>query len=115
MDSQTINTELNVEALRALSLKMDEVVEEVKLLRRSLLGSYDQPGGGMAHKVVLMEQDLRTVESKMIELNDEVSSIQNWVSATKNRAIGASVGVLLAGAGLGAGVTTIISRLLGGP
>lgn len=103
-----------IDGLKALSIKMDEVVEEVKLLRRSLLGTYDRPGG-MAHKVVLLEDDLRRTERDVSKISGKIDDVQSWIDATKNRAVGVSLGLLIGSAGVGAGVATLVSRLLGGP
>lgn len=105
---------IGLDDMKTLVIKLNEIGDEVKLLRRSLLGSYDKPGG-MAQKIVILDQDLKGLESKVNHVYGDVKTLQGFAEATKNRAIGISIGVMLGGAGIGAGVATIVSKVIGGP
>ncbi len=120
----TVTNEDIVRDIAALKNEMADFSNELKELRRTLIGSYDAPGG-LAIAVLRNERDIALLKADFVtygkrreelvaEFDARVEDLEEWVKAMKNRAIGITIGLSLGSAGIGAGVSALISNMFGG-
>lgn len=112
------------ERMDRLERRMDEVATAVDEIHDAIVGNIRQPGG-LAVTVQRHEQALAAINAELAaramrrdaivaEYDLRVTALENWIAATKNRAIGIGIGVALGSAGIGATVGAIVSSVFGG-